>query len=963
MRVDLTGKTKIKKKKFENDLSAYDGVSGQWSTGVRRDVLQTNSNKSVFLDGTQVTNDGKMVGVNPLSVKDGVLNIGSGVLDNDSRSAVQDILHQTGQGSGADTVDYYTGVVSTDETWGQTYGYFEAEIQVPEGKGHWSAFWLKPAGEGWPPEITFEMYGRGLEGKSTPKDNTVSTSVIFDKRNHENPDQINDVEISNFYVRVDENGNILYNADGSFDTVNGTPQEVMRKSDGTYRFVSDNITTGGGSFELDNNSVKQHLGLTTNGDGDSIYDSYWTYGIQWTPDTITFWLGQDKDNMEIVFQTPTTDDHHVAMSLVMNDQIGTSGGWWDPILDENGNPQEGMFAEDNGLKIKSVSVYMMDPENTLRGQGDGAILYDGDEKTQIIGTDGDDWIVTGQGEDVIELKGGADTVWADRGKDNKIISGFGDDDVMVLEGYNIADAHDALARLTQVGEDVWLSNGAYPANPQTIVFRDAQVSDFSASNFVVRWSETPDIWAGRLRDGTLQTEISEDGFQHARKGWADLNGDGTIQNDPTAEGYEQVGIGTRFFLAAGSNGIVGSSEGDAYYGVRSDTVIIEEKHGGIDTVYSANTFTLSDNVENLVSRFTGTSATDKTRYFTGNKLDNRMTGNVASEVFEGGVGEDLIDLTLGGADRVVFGQGDGHDVVLGFRSNDVLEIDDFVFSSWSDLKSHMSNWGEDLRVDLGAGHSVVLRDMQIEDVRRGQFDFEKGDDEALGTGLDPWLRPSDGAERIDVSMTSEQWLMMRQSEMTRLELKEFFDDVVKLPTGSGQHSDHDGVLVVGNRGSDNLRGNGSSDAYLLNGGRDTVHAGGDDDFVFGGSGNDSLIGDRGADVLRGGLGADKIEGNRGDDLLWGEHGRDKLKGGNGADLFLLRTEDRRQDIIKDFDASEGDRIAIDDRSGDLEILLQQRGNSVQILARQDDDLVKLAQVRASEVEDVQEAIIMGWDMG
>ncbi|WP_372674981.1 G8 domain-containing protein [Aquicoccus sp.] len=80
----------------------------------------------------------------------------------------------------------------------------------------------------------------------------------------------------------------------------------------------------------------------------------------------------------------------------------------------------------------------------------------------------------------------------------------------------------------------------------------------------------------------------------------------------------------------------------------------------------------------------------------------------------------------------------------------------------------------------------------------------------------------------------------------------------------------------------------------------------------GGPGNDYLKGTDDDDRLDGGAGTDRIWGNDGDDILLGGPGDDKLWGGAGADTFVFNPASLGDgsDDIKDFDADEGDVIAL-----------------------------------------------------
>ena len=86
-------------------------------------------------------------------------------------------------------------------------------------------------------------------------------------------------------------------------------------------------------------------------------------------------------------------------------------------------------------------------------------------------------------------------------------------------------------------------------------------------------------------------------------------------------------------------------------------------------------------------------------------------------------------------------------------------------------------------------------------------------------------------------------------------------------------------------------------------GNDTLMGGAGNDILFGSGGNDSLDGGKGNDILLGGTGNDTLMGGQGNDILIG---------GSGADTFVWKSGDTGNDVIKDFNASEGDRIDLRD---------------------------------------------------
>lgn len=95
-------------------------------------------------------------------------------------------------------------------------------------------------------------------------------------------------------------------------------------------------------------------------------------------------------------------------------------------------------------------------------------------------------------------------------------------------------------------------------------------------------------------------------------------------------------------------------------------------------------------------------------------------------------------------------------------------------------------------------------------------------------------------------------------------------------------------------------------------GNDTLLGGAGNDIIFGQGGNDNLDGGNGNDILLGGTGDDTLLGGAGNDILFGGKGIDILSGDSGADTFVWKAGDTGKDVIKDFKASEGDRIDLRD---------------------------------------------------
>ena len=125
-----------------------------------------------------------------------------------------------------------------------------------------------------------------------------------------------------------------------------------------------------------------------------------------------------------------------------------------------------------------------------------------------------------------------------------------------------------------------------------------------------------------------------------------------------------------------------------------------------------------------------------------------------------------------------------------------------------------------------------------------------------------------------------------------------------------QGTDNNINLMLGQEGDDYMHGSKSFSDDLIGGsGDDKLFGYGGDDKLKGGRGQDLMLGGDGNDRLYGGKGDDQLQGGDGDDLLLAGHGSNMYYGGAGADRFGLMKR-HEQNVIGDFDHSEGDQLLI-----------------------------------------------------
>jgi beta-glucanase (GH16 family) len=139
----------------------------------------------------------------------------------------------------------------------------------------------------------------------------------------------------------------------------------------------------------------------------------------------------------------------------------------------------------------------------------------------------------------------------------------------------------------------------------------------------------------------------------------------------------------------------------------------EQPGGGIDTVETWMSYTLPDNIENLL-------VTGDGRHAFGNADDNIVSGGSGKQTIDGGAGDDVLK-GGGGADVFLFEAGNGSDLIRDFSGNDTVRLTGYGFDSFTEVEASMVQAGSDVRLGLGHDETLVFADTAIDQLSAGQF--------------------------------------------------------------------------------------------------------------------------------------------------------------------------------------------------------------------------------------------------
>lgn len=456
------------------------------------------------------------------------------------------------------------------------------------------------------------------------------------------------------------------------------------------------------------------------------------------------------------------------------------------------------------------------------------------------GTEGNDDLIGGMRDDIMDGRGGRDVLWGREGNDT-LIGGAGDDALFgeagddSLTGGAGDDTLDASLGSDTVyfargdgADTVALSAGARTPGTVTTVVFDAGIGPDQVTIEQLIYGSSSTLIL-HLRDSgekvVLERFTDENGTQ-AQVVVRFANGD-SWDNAMLARLSLTGDDNANTIFGSNHNDVIDGRGGDDHLdGMAGDDILI----GGDGDDFLSGGYETAGNDTLL-----GGAGRDT---LDGDLGDDTLVGGTGDDQFNGGYGHNTLKYALGdGNDTVyLYVGGNNGSASTSIVLADGIVPDDVVVSSYN-----------------GSGDALVMR-------------FKNSGEQIYFASYRV------GSVEAQVRVEFANGAVWDNAVLNRM-----------MYVG-----DDNANYFVGSEGNDVIDGRGESDYLEGRGGHDTLIGGTGHDVLDGGEGNDTLFGSEGDDHLNGGM--------NGDDLYIGGVGNDTMEDGAGSDIFVLNRGDGSDSI-------------------------------------------------------------------
>jgi len=483
------------------------------------------------------------------------------------------------------------------------------------------------------------------------------------------------------------------------------------------------------------------------------------------------------------------------------------------------------------------------------------------------GSDPNDKIVAGGGDDVVDAKSGDDIVQGGTGRDT-IVAGTGND--LVEAGANGTDAGDIVAG--GEGADRLYADARFdPAGTvaaelaAALAAGESQTASGLKGDFLSAGADNDVAIGGKDNDsltggGGADILVGGAGADYL---WGDSGGravtlDWTVSRSATGL-YPVPALETGFLDFATFTGIADFDD---------------DAQAGADAIYggAGDDFISAGAGNDFVDAGTGND------FVVGAEGDDVLLGGAGQDVLDGDYatipasegGDDYLD---GGADRdwlygrggddILFG-GSGDDYIEGNEGNDILigGPGSDVLKGGAGKDTYVLNRGDGFDAVFDTSDTASAAEASVVvlggEIVRGQVKFRPGSliiDAGEGDGL--WIEGLNPDDPLSTPVLSA--IQFADGDFMT------FEDILE------QGFDIDGTegddVIQGTAVTDRINALGGNDDIYGKAGDDTIDAGSGNDIVEAGDGNDTIVTGEGTDIVFGGAGDDSVFASEGDLLI------------------------------------------------------------------------------------------------